>query len=146
MTRFLIAVALAALTATPFSTSVLAADVGVSLSIGQPGFFGRINIGGYPPPRVLYRQPIAIGRVPMNRPPIYLHVPPGHARQWINHCRDYNACDERVMFVQPNWYKREYVQRYQENQRGGQYNRQDQHRNGQGGQHRNNQQGRGGNR
>ena len=91
----------------------LAADVGVSISIGQPGFYGQIDIGGYPPPQLIYREPIVIQRVAVNRPPIYLHVPPGHAKNWRKHCSAYNACGERVYFVQSNWYEREYVPRYQ---------------------------------
>ena len=119
MKRFLIAtvVAAATATATTITTPVLAADVGVSVSIGQPGFYGRLDIGGYPQPQVIYRQPIAIERVPMDRPPIYLRVPPGHAKNWSKHCREYNACGERVFFVQDNWYNREYVPRYQEHHR-----------------------------
>ena len=111
MKRFLIAAAVAAATVT---TPALAADVGVSVSIGQPGFYGRLDISDYPPPQVIYRQPIVIERVPMHRPPIYLRVPPGHAKHWSKHCRKYNACDERVYFVQDNWYNHEYVPRYQE--------------------------------
>jgi len=90
-----------------------AADVGVSLSIGQPGFYGRLDIGDYPPPQLLYRQPRVIKRSDIHRAPVYLRVPPGHARNWRRHCRDYNACDEQVYFVQENWYQREYVPRYQ---------------------------------
>jgi len=26
-------------------------------------------------------------------PPVYLHVPPGHAKNWRKHCREYNACN-----------------------------------------------------
>ncbi|MES1997810.1 MAG: hypothetical protein V4446_00695 [Pseudomonadota bacterium] len=114
MKRFLIAAAIAAATVT---TPALAADVGVSVSIGQPGFYGRLDIGGYPQPQVIYRQPIAIQRVPAHRPPIYLRVPPGHAKHWSKHCREYNACGERVYFVQDNWYNREYVPRYQQKHR-----------------------------
>lgn len=77
MKRFLIAVAIAAATV---STPALAADVGVSVSIGQPGFYGHIDIGDYPQPRVLYRQPIIVERVQVERPPVYLRVPPGHAK------------------------------------------------------------------
>jgi hypothetical protein len=109
MKRLLFAAALAATTA-----PVLGADVGVSISIGQPGFYGRIDIGDYPQPRVIYQQPRVIERVPVGRPPIYLYVPPGHAKNWRKHCREYNACGERVYFVQENWYQREYVPRYQE--------------------------------
>jgi hypothetical protein len=53
----------------------------------------------------------------MDRPLIYLRVPPGHAKHWGKHCREYNACGERVLFVQDNWYNREYVPRYQEQYR-----------------------------
>jgi len=112
MKRLLFAAALALATA-----PALATDVGVSISIGQPGFYGRIDIGGYPPPQLIYREPIVIQRVAVNRPPIYLHVPPGHAKNWRKHCSAYNACGERVYFVQSNWYEREYVPRYQKQHR-----------------------------
>ncbi|HUX83539.1 MAG TPA: hypothetical protein VMV35_11965 [Halothiobacillus sp.] len=125
MKRFLIAAAIAATTVT---TPALAADVGVSVSIGQPGFYGQIDIGDYPPPQVIYRQPLVIERVPMSRPPVYLRVPPGHAKHWSKHCREYNACGERVYFVQDNWYNREYVPRYQEQHRDRQYDRRDEGR------------------
>lgn len=94
-----------------------ATDVGVSVSIGQPGFYGQIDIGGYPPPRVIYARPRVIERVYEARPPIYLRVPPGHAKHWDRHCREYNACDERVYFVRDDWYSREYAPRYQESHR-----------------------------
>jgi opacity protein-like surface antigen len=115
MKRFLIA---AALSAAAVTAPALAADVGVSVSIGQPGFYGRIDIGGYPQPQVIYRQPMVIERVPVERPPIYLRVPPGHAKKWSKHCHEYNACGERVFFVQDNWYQGEYVPRYQEKHHG----------------------------
>lgn len=111
MKRILIAVAVAAIT---LSAPVFATDVGVSVSIGQPGFYGRLDLGGFPPPPVLYRQPILIQPVPVYRPPIYLHVPPGHAKHWGKHCHKYDACGERVYFVRDSWYNREYVPRYQE--------------------------------
>lgn len=114
MKRFLIAAALAAIIV---ATPALAADVGVSINIGQPGFYGRLDIGGFPPPPVIYSQPRIIEQVSINRPPIYLHVPPGHAKNWRKHCRQYNACGERVFFVHNNWYDREYVPHYQEKQR-----------------------------
>jgi hypothetical protein len=100
----------------------LSADVGVSVSIGQPGFYGRIDIGGYPQPQLIYPQPVIIERVPVRSPPIYLHVPPGHAKHWRKHCRQYNACGQQVYFVQNNWYQRDYVPYYQQQQR---YRRED---------------------
>jgi hypothetical protein len=114
MKHFLIAAAVAAVTIiTNFNTTALA-EVGVSINIGQPGFYGQLDPNGYPQPRVIYRQPKAIGRVPINQPPVYMRVPPNQAKNWRKHCRKYNACDERVLFVQDNWYNREYVPRYQE--------------------------------
>ncbi|WP_313952565.1 hypothetical protein [Accumulibacter sp.] len=100
----------------------LSSDLGVSVSIGQPGFYGRIDIGGYPPPQLIYSQPMIIERVPVRRPPIYLNVPPGHAKHWSKNCHKYNACGQQVYFVQNNWYNREYVPYYQQEQR---YRRED---------------------
>ncbi len=133
MKRFLIAAAVAAATAT---FPALAADVGVSVSIGQPGFYGRLDIGGYPPPRVIYRQPVVIERVPMDRPPIYLRVPPGYAKHWRKHCREYNACGERVYFVQDSWYNREYVPQYEERHHGRRDDHRDERRDERGNDHR----------
>lgn len=132
MKRLLIAAALAAAIA-----PVLAADVGVSVSIGQPSFYGRIDIGDYPQPQLIYRQPIVVERVPVDRPPIYLRVPPGHAKHWSKHCREYNACGERVYFVQDSWYNREYVPRYQEQHRDRRDDRGDERKDERRGDHRN---------
>lgn len=107
------------------SVPARAADVGVSVSLGQPGFYGRIDIGDYPRPKVLYSQPRMIRRGPSGRPPIYLHVPPGHAKNWRRHCGAYNACDERVYFVRDGWYNNQYIPRYQERNRHRQDDRQD---------------------
>ena len=65
MKRLMIASAVAV----AFSSPVFATDVGVSVSIGQPGFYGQIDIGGYPRPPVIYGQPILVERVPVHRPP-----------------------------------------------------------------------------
>lgn len=109
MKRLLLAAALAAAVAAP----VFAADVGFSVNIGQPGFYGQIDIGDAPRPRLLYRRPVMIEYVPVSRPPIYLNVRPGHARNWRRHCGEYGACGERVFFVQNGWYDRQYVPHYQ---------------------------------
>lgn len=126
MKRLLIAAALAAST---IGTPALAADVGVSISIGQPGFYGQIDIGDYPQPQVIYRQPriIELG-IPEDRPPVYLRVPPGHAKNWGKHCRKYNACGERVFFVRDSWYQREYAPQYRERHGEGRDERRNDHR------------------
>ena len=100
-----------------------AADVGVSISIGQPGFYGQIDIGNMPQPQLIYSQPVVIQRSPqfVASPPIYLHVPPGHEKHWTKHCAQYNACGRRVYFVRDDWYNKEYVPRYRhgDGDRGG---------------------------
>ena len=113
MTRLLSALAVTmALVAVP----AIAADVGVSVQVGEPGFYGRIDIGNFPQPQVIYRRPVVIQPVPVEvvRPPIYLRVPPGHAKHWRKHCGEYNACDQPVYFVHDRWYNEEYVPRYRE--------------------------------
>lgn len=95
------------------TTAALAGDTGLSVSTSQPSFFGRLDIGDYPPPQVIDPQPIAVESVPADRPPIYLRVPPAHAKHWRKYCRQYQACGERVYFVRDKWYSREHVPRSQ---------------------------------
>ena len=89
-----------------------AADVGVSVSVNQPGVYGRIDIGRVPsPPVLVYPQPVIIAQpaAVVQRQPIYLHVPPGHAKDWRKHCGKYNACGQPVYFVQESWYQQNYA-------------------------------------
>ena len=110
MKRFLLT-ALIAIAASP----ALAADVGVSVNIGQPGFYGQINIGNnYPRPQLIYAEPIVIQRQRFSPEPIYLRVPPGHAKHWRKHCHEYNACGRPVYFVRDSWYNDVYAPRYRE--------------------------------
>lgn len=115
MKRFLIKAALFAVIITPvLNTVAVAADVGVSINIGQPDFYGRLDINGYPQPQLLYRQPKYLEPESINQAPIYMRVPPGHAKKWRKHCHEYNACNERVWFVRDSWYRNQYAPRYQE--------------------------------
>ena len=109
MNRLLIAAALA-LAASP----AIATDVSVSITMGQPGYYGRVDIGGFPPPPLIYAEPVIIQSVPVGvvRQPAYLHVPPGHAKDWGKHCRKYGACGQPVYFVQNRWYSDTYVPGY----------------------------------
>lgn len=102
-----------ALTLTGFATPGSAANIDVTINIGQPGYYGPLDISDFGRPRVIYQEPRIIHRVSVPREPIYLHVPPGHAKNWRKHCGKYNACGDRVYFVQDSWYNREYVPRYQ---------------------------------
>lgn len=106
--RFLAVAALAAAGMAP----AFAADIGVSVSVNQPGFYGRIDINQPPPPVALvYAQPVIIQPAPVAivQRPIYLHVPPGHEKHWSKHCAEYNACGQPVYFVQDNYYQQHYV-------------------------------------
>jgi hypothetical protein len=96
-------------------TAAFATDVGVSVTVGQPGFYGRIDIGNFPQPRVVYEQPVIIHRSPevISVKPIYLHVPPGHEKHWSKHCAHYDACGRPVLFVRDDWYNDVYVPQYQ---------------------------------
>lgn len=117
----------ATLVAATISTAY-ATDVGVSVTVGQPGFYGKIDIGNFPQPQVINAQPVIIQRGPDERPPVYLRVPPSHARHWSRHCHEYNACGERVFFVQDNWYKKQYAPRYREEHRNRDEDRRDERR------------------
>jgi hypothetical protein len=84
MKRILIAMMITLIAATAANAS----DVGVSVSIGQPGFY--MNIGNVPPPAV-YAHPVVVRPAPVvvyrTAPvvvarPVYAHVPPGHAKHW----------------------------------------------------------------
>lgn len=92
----------------------LAADVGVSVTVGEPGFYGRIDIGDVPRPRLIYTEPVIIEQVSVVRAPVYMRVPPGHAKDWSKHCRKYGACGQRVYFVEDGWYDTVYVPHHRE--------------------------------
>jgi hypothetical protein len=111
MKRYVVSLLLAASALPAF-----AADVGVSVSVGQPGFYGRIDIGNAPPPVLIYPQPVVIQKVYVAQPPppLYLHVPPGHAQKWSKHCHKYDACSRPVYFVKDDWYNNVYVPHYQQ--------------------------------
>ena len=89
----------------------LAANVGVSVTAGQPGYYGRIEIESFPQPQLIYLQPVVIEPVRMGvaPQPIYLHVPPKDAKDWRKHCKKYNACGQPVYFVSDSWYNDVYV-------------------------------------
>lgn len=91
---------------------VFAADVGVAVTVGQPGFYGQIILGNAPAPEVINPQPVVVEPGPAPMAPIYLHVPPGYERHWGRHCHEYNACGRPVYFVGDNWYNNVYVPHY----------------------------------
>ena len=74
-----------------------------------PGVYGQVVIGKAPPPPLVFAQPMMIQAVPSPPPPIYLHVPPGHAKNWHKYCHQYNACNRPVYFVRSAEYEPGYV-------------------------------------
>lgn len=87
-----------------------AADVSVGVSVSgeiAPGVYGRVDVTNRPAPPLVYPQPVIIVKQPHTAAmsPIYLHVPPGHARDWSKHCRKYSACNQPVYFVKSAEYE-----------------------------------------
>src|SRR5579863_3283348 len=75
-----------------------------------PGVYGQVVLGNGPPPPLLYAQPVVVQPVAVvaGEPvvqPLYLHVPPGHARNWRKHCHEYHACNRPVYFVKSAEYE-----------------------------------------
>jgi hypothetical protein len=108
------AMRLLVLPALAFAGAPLAhAQVSVNATItGEvvPGVYGQVVIGGRPPPPVVYAQPVVVqpAAVVVGAPPvepIYLHVPPGHAKHWREHCHEYHACNRPVYFVKSAEYE-----------------------------------------
>lgn len=99
------------------ASAIAETNVGVSIGINQPGVYGRIDIGSFPQPAVVYSQPILIAPQPMvvRHQPAYLYVPPGHQKNWAKHCGRYGACAQPVYFVQESWVR----ERYEEQQHRG---------------------------
>jgi hypothetical protein len=90
------------------------AQVGVSVSVHQPGVWGRIDIGGLPPPALVLPQPVIIAppQISVQREPIYLYVPPQHQQNWRRYCGRYSACGQPVYFVQDRWVRERYAEHH----------------------------------
>jgi len=110
MIRFLILPALL-VAALPLAAQAQNVSFNATIS-GQvvPGVYGQVAIGNGPPPPVVYAQPmiaqpapVIVGAAPVE--PIYLHVPPGHAKNWHKHCHEYHACERPVYFVRSAEYQ-----------------------------------------
>jgi hypothetical protein len=56
----------------------------------------------------VYPQPVVIVKESRRVQPVYLHVPPGHAKKWSKHCHKYNACNRPVYFVKSQEYDDDY--------------------------------------
>ncbi len=91
-------------------SQVQAGDVGVSVTIGQPGFYGRLELGKQPQAQLIYAQPMLIESGPRAGPLVYLRVQPGH--HWRSDCRLYGACAQPVHVVHDDGYRNVYAPQY----------------------------------
>ena len=106
---FLALPALALIGASPLAHAQVSVNATITGEV-VPGVYGQVVIGGRPPPPVVYAQPVVVQSAPVvvGAPPvepIYLHVPPGHAKNWRKHCHEYHACDRPVYFVKSAEYE-----------------------------------------
>jgi hypothetical protein len=102
-----------------FGAALLAASLpalaqNVSISVGQPGFYGHIDIGDAPRPALVYERPVVIAQPRYAVQPMYLRVPSMHRAHWSRYCGMYSACGAPVYFVTDDWYQRVYVPHYRE--------------------------------
>ncbi len=87
----------------------LADDLGIKVILEKeisPGVYGRVELGNDSHPETYYPHPTLIisdSRYAKARP-VYLHVPPGHAKHWGKHCKKYKACDRPVYFIRSSEY------------------------------------------
>lgn len=92
-----------------------AADVDLRVILSgelAPGIYGRVDFGTASPPPLLRSEPVIIMRKPgQPAAPLYLHVPPGHAKNWRKHCHRYGACYRPVYFVKSAEYEPGYKRR-----------------------------------
>ena len=114
-----------------FGSAAAKADVDISVAIhGEvaPGVYGRVDLGGGPPPALVYARPVVILRPPAHavvEEPVYLHVPPEHAHAWRMHCREYHACNRQVYFVKSAEYAPGYRKEHREHGRDHDHGHQD---------------------
>ena len=72
-----------------------------------PGVYGRVDIANKPLPALVYEQAMFVDRPDTagKVEPLYLHVPPEHAKNWKKYCGKYQACDHPVFFVKSAEYE-----------------------------------------
>lgn len=125
---------LATVVAAGLSGAANASDISVGVSVSgevAPGVYGRVDIGNARP-ALVYQQPVVIVREARPVRPVYMHVPPGHAKNWRKHCHRYDSCGVPVYFVK----SAEYAPRHH-------HRRHDDHHHGRGRDHHDDHHGRG---
>ena len=90
--------------------TALAADINVH--IGDPGYYGRLELGDSPKPVLISPTPVIIERERVVEQPTYVYVPAEQRSNWANYCSRYEACGRPVYFVEERWYNDVYVPHY----------------------------------
>lgn len=95
------------------ASTAAAGDLGINVLLAgevAPGVYGQVEIGNTSRPVLVYERPmiIAVDKRYARAQPVYLHVPPGHAKHWSKHCQEYHACGRQVYFVKSREYEPEY--------------------------------------
>jgi hypothetical protein len=80
----------------------------VVVSVGEPGFYGSIDLGGGPRPAVINTEPLIVGTTVVGAAPVYVRVPEDHRAHWDRYCGQYNACGRPTHFVREDWYHDHY--------------------------------------
>lgn len=86
-------------------------DIGINVVLEgevKPGVYGRVELGRNSHPDLVYAEPrvIVVEKDHHHHDePVYLHVPPGHAKNWGKHCHHYHACSRPVYFVMSDEYR-----------------------------------------
>jgi hypothetical protein len=93
-----------------FCTAAFAADV--TVSVGEPGYYGRVDVSDAAKPTLVSPRPVVVEREHVVEEPIYVYVPSDQQRDWARYCGKYSACDRPVYFVEERWYNDVYVPRY----------------------------------
>ena len=89
------------------------AQVDFSIQLGQPNYYGGLNIQGFPNTQFYNYSPVLIQPLsPEYSQPVYLRVPLYQRQSWGSYCGRYNACQRKVYFVRDNWYRSIYAPRY----------------------------------
>jgi hypothetical protein len=124
----LIAALAAAAAAAAVAAPAFAGNVGVSISVGEPGFYGQIDIGGYGRPSLVYNQAVVLAPRYRSHAPVYIRAPRDHYRNWGRYCGRYDACSRPVYFVRDEWYGNVYAPRYRhDNRRDSRHDRREWH-------------------
>lgn len=90
-----------------------AQSVSLSLSVVQPGVYGRIDIGPEAPPAGFVVGSFGVPARVVVQQPMYIYAPEDHWRHWSEHCHRYNACGRPVYFVDERWVRARHAERHE---------------------------------